>query len=113
MNPYKFSVAGPASSRSGPSTWLQLFLSLGKRRYAPFVQSLFGSVHGFGSYFPVSSGSTGAASSFAGGGLNIRMKHWLAIRPVQLDSFLTRLPNGSDNRQNNLRLSAGVVFRLR
>ena len=85
------------------------------RRYAPFVQMLVGAVHGFDSYFPVTSSSTGAAYSFAmlaGGGLDIRMKSWLAIRPVQADYFLTQLPNGGGNRQNNLRLSAGVVFRL-
>ena len=84
-------------------------------RYAPFVQALVGAVHGFDTYFPVTSGSTGAANGFAllaGGGLDIRMKSWLAIRPVQADYFLTQLPNGGDNRQNNLRLSAGVVFRL-
>lgn len=84
-------------------------------RYAPFVQSLVGAVHGFDSYFPVTSGSTGAASSFAllaGGGLDIHMKSWLAIRPIQADYFLTQLPNGSNNRQNNLRLTVGVVFRL-
>lgn len=41
-------------------------------RYTPFVQSLFGAAHGFDSYFPVTSGSTGAANGFAmlaGGGL--------------------------------------------
>lgn len=84
-------------------------------RYAPFVQSLFGAVHGFNSYFPVTSGSTGAANSFAllaGGGLDIRVKSWLAVRPVQANYLLTQLPNGSNNRQNNLSLSAGLVFRL-
>ncbi len=84
-------------------------------RYAPFMQGLVGTVHGFDSYFPVTSGSTGAASSFAllaGGGLDIRMKSWLAIRPVQADFLLTQLPNGVNDRQNNLRLRAGVIFRL-
>jgi peptidoglycan-associated lipoprotein len=84
-------------------------------RYAPFAQGLFGGVHGFDTYFPVTSGSTGAASSFAmlaGGGLDLRMKSWLAIRPAQADYFYTQLPNGVNNRQNNLRLSAGVVFPL-
>lgn len=85
------------------------------RRYAPFVQTLVGGVHGFDTYFPVTSGPSGASNSFAllaGGGLDIRMKSWLAIRPIQADYFLTQLPNGVSNRQNNLRLSAGVVFRL-
>ncbi|MGC9293245.1 MAG: OmpA family protein, partial [Acidobacteriaceae bacterium] len=85
------------------------------RRYAPFVQALVGAAHGFDSYFPVSSGATGAANGFAmlaGGGLDIRTKSWLAIRPIQADYFLTQLPNGSNDRQNNLRISAGLVLRL-
>ena len=80
-------------------------------RYAPFAQALMGGAHSFDSYFPVTTGPTGAANSFAmftGGGVDIRMKSWLAIRPVQADYFLTRLPNG----RNNLRLSAGVVLRV-
>ena len=84
-------------------------------RYAPFVQSLAGAVHGFDSYFPVASGAAGAASSLSllvGGGLDIRMNSCLAIRPVQADYFLTQLPNGSDNRQSNFRLTAGIVLRL-
>jgi hypothetical protein len=48
----------------------------------------------------------------AGGGLDIRLKSWLAVRPMQADFFLTQLPNGTNNRQNNLHLSAGLVFRL-
>jgi hypothetical protein len=83
--------------------------------YAPFAQALLGVAHGFDSYFPVTSGSTGAANSFAmlaGGGLDIRIKSYLAIRPVQADYFLAELPNGANNRQNNLRLSVGVVLRL-
>ena len=84
-------------------------------RYAPFAQALFGGVHGFDSYFPVASGPTGAANSFAmlvGGGLDLRVKSWLAIRPVQADYFLTQLPNGVNDRQNNLRLIAAVVLRV-
>lgn len=83
--------------------------------YAPFTQALFGGVHGFDSYFPVTSGSTGAGNGFAmlaGGGLDIRVKPYLAIRAVQTDYFLTHLPNGVNDRQNNFRLGAGIVVRL-
>jgi hypothetical protein len=85
------------------------------RLYAPFAQTLFGGVHGFDSYFPVTSGSTGAADGFAmlaGGGLDIRVKPYLAIRAVQADYFFTYLPNGVNDRQNNFRLGAGIVVRL-
>lgn len=83
--------------------------------YAPFAQALFGGAHGFDSYFPVTGKSTGAASGLAmiaGGGLDIRTNSHLAIRAVQADYLYTQLPNGTDNRQNNLRLSAGLVLRL-
>jgi hypothetical protein len=83
--------------------------------YAPFAQALFGGVHSFDSYFPVASGPAGAANSFAmlvGGGLDLRVKPWLAIRPVHADYFLTKLPNGINDRQNSLRLSVAVVLRL-
>ena len=86
------------------------------RRYALFGQALFGIAHGFDSSFPVASGSVASASSFAmltGGGLDIRLKPCVAIRPFQADYFLTHLPNGVNDRQNNLRLTAGIVLRLR
>lgn len=86
-----------------------------KTRYAPFGQALIGAAHGFDSYFPVASGSTGAADGFAmlfGGGLDVRVNPYLAVRPVQVDYFLTQLPNGVSSRQNNLRLGAGLVLRL-
>jgi peptidoglycan-associated lipoprotein len=86
------------------------------RRFAPFAQGLFGAAHGFNSYFPVTAGPTGTATSFAmfaGGGFDVRIARHLAFRPIEADYFLTRLPNGVNGAQNNLRLSAGVVLRIR
>jgi peptidoglycan-associated lipoprotein len=85
------------------------------RRFVPFAQGLFGAVHGFNSYFPVTAGPTRNATNFAmitGGGFDIRIARRLAIRPVEADYFLTRLPNGVNGAQNNLRLSAGMVLRI-
>lgn len=98
------------SITGGPRLTVPIF-----HRYALFAQALGGRVHGFDTYFPVPSGSTGAANSIsilAGGGLDIRINSWFAIRPGQADYFLSEFPNGSDNRQNNLRLAAGIVFRI-
>ncbi len=86
------------------------------RKFAPFAQDLFGVAHGFNSYFPVSSGTAGAATGFAmiaGGGFDVRIARHLAIRPIEADYFLTKLPNGINEAQNNLRLSAGLVLRIR
>jgi hypothetical protein len=85
-------------------------------KFAPFAQTLFGVAHGFNSYFPVSSGVTGSATDFAmlaGGGFDVRIARHISIRPVEADYFLTQSPNGVNGTENNLRLSAGVVLRIK
>ena len=85
-------------------------------RFAPFAQGLFGAAHGFNSYFPVTAGQTDTATAFAmiaGAGFDVRFARHIAIRPIEADYLLTRLPNGINGAQNNLRLSAGVVLRIR
>jgi len=86
------------------------------RRFSPFAQGLFGAAHGFNSYFPVTAGPTGAATDFAmiaGGGFDVRIARHVGLRPIEADYFLTRLPNGVNGAQNNLRLSAGLVLRIK
>lgn len=86
------------------------------RKFAPFAQGLFGATHGFNSYFPVAAGPTSNATDFAmiaGGGFDIRITRHIAIRPIEADYFLTKLPNGVNGTQNNLRLSAGLVLRIK
>jgi peptidoglycan-associated lipoprotein len=86
------------------------------RNFAPFAQGLFGAAHGFNSYFPVTAGPTGTATGFAmiaGGGFDVRIARHIDLRPIEADYFLTKLPNGVNGTQNNLRLSAGVVLRIR
>ena len=34
------------------------------------------------------------------------------IRPVQAEYFMTKIPDGLSNRQNNFRFSTGIVFRF-
>jgi hypothetical protein len=34
------------------------------------------------------------------------------VRPVQAEYFLTKFPDGDNNRQNNFRYSAGIVYRF-
>jgi opacity protein-like surface antigen len=76
----------------------------------PFVQVLAGGVL-------TSSGieQTGWQSHFAmtaGGGIDVKLSRHLSLRPVQADYFLTRIPDGLTNRQNNFRVGAGIVFRF-
>jgi outer membrane immunogenic protein len=83
-------------------------------RFTPFAQGLIGGVHGFDAIFPSSNNSTvpDAFALAAGGGMNIDLSRRLALRPFQADYLLTDLPNTAANRQNSLRLGAGIVFKF-
>jgi outer membrane immunogenic protein len=88
----------------------------GKRlaRYTPFAQGLVGGARGFGSIFPGAGGVQGSATSLAvlaGGGLDVGVNRYLALRPIQADYLMTQLPNSANNKQNLLRLGAGIVLR--
>lgn len=88
-----------------------------RTRITPFVQGLVGVVHGFDAPFPNSSGSiansANALAVFVGGGVDIAFSRRLAIRAVQVDYGLNHLPNDANNSENLLRVSTGVVFRIR
>jgi hypothetical protein len=84
------------------------FLRRGK--VVPFVQVLFGGV-------ATSSGiqRIGWQNNFAmtaGGGIDIRVSKHFSVRPVQAEYFLMKIPDGLNNRQNNFRYGAGLVFRF-
>jgi peptidoglycan-associated lipoprotein len=85
------------------------------RRVETFGQALFGAAHGSDSYFPSGTTASSSATSFAlsaGGGFDINLTHHVAVRPVEVQYLRTSLPNGINNRQNQLMLGAGLVFRL-
>lgn len=77
-------------------------------RVTPFVQTLFGGVHASsGSVF----GSEDAFAMATGGGLDWNATKHLGVRLIQAEYLLTTLKDNANNRQNNARISAGVVFR--
>jgi len=86
----------------GPKTTFRL------GRFTPFVQTLFGGAH-------ASTGSVyGSSTGFAmatGGGLDCNLTQHVGVRIVEADYVLTTLNDTFNNRQNNARISAGVVFR--
>jgi peptidoglycan-associated lipoprotein len=85
-------------------------------RLSGFGQVLFGGAHGLNGYFPTTTTSASAANSFAfssGGGLDLSLSRHVAVRVLQADYLYTQLPNAAGNRQNNLRIGAGIVFRIR
>jgi len=75
-----------------------------------FAQTLLGGLLATGGI-----GQSGAQNHFAmavGGGLEFNIAEHVAIRPVQTDYFMTKFPDGLNNRQDNFRFGAGIVFRL-
>jgi hypothetical protein len=48
----------------------------------------------------------------SGWGIDVKLSKHFSIRPVQAEYFLTKIPDGLNNRQNNFRFSAGIVFRF-
>jgi len=87
------------------------------QRFSGFAQALFGGAHGFDGYFPKSTtSSSSSANSFAfstGGGLDLSLSEHVAARLLQADYLYTQLPNAAGDRQNNFRIGAGIVFRIR
>ncbi|MFZ0318984.1 MAG: outer membrane beta-barrel protein [Candidatus Sulfotelmatobacter sp.] len=84
-----------------------------RSRFLPFAQVLIGGAHASGALATSSSGVAASANSFAmalGGGLDIPVTHRLAFRPIQVDYYLTRFPNGVNDHQNNFRVGMGMVF---
>jgi hypothetical protein len=49
-------------------------------------------------------------ATVAGGGIDITVTNHIAVKPIQLE-YITARPS-SNSFQNNLRYSAGVVFRF-
>jgi hypothetical protein len=89
-------------------------------RFNPYIQALFGGERFSNGFNPAATDPRLGASqnNFAaafGGGLNIVVSNHLAVRPFQLEYLTTQLSPGGANlnyTQNNLRYSAGVVFRF-
>lgn len=90
-------------------------------RVTPFVQVLAGGIHA--SEISVSGcpgtctllPSANAFALTAGGGLDVRIHHHIALRLIQAEYLMTRfddLSTGSSASQNDIRISTGLVFRF-
>ncbi len=85
---------------------------------APFAHFLIGTSRVSTGAFGASMSDT-ALATVIGGGVDINVSHWMAIRVIQADCLTTRFKagpqiffSGLDERQNNFRLSAGFVLKL-
>jgi opacity protein-like surface antigen len=96
-------------------------------RWTPFVQTLFGGARISGSATSLEvaarvrpqgitpGGVSGSENAFAmaiGGGLDVNATPHIGIRLIQAEYVLTKFSDGVNDRQNNARISAGVVFRF-
>ncbi len=85
---------------------------------APFAHFLIGAARAGTSAYGYSLSDTAMAAA-VGGGIDINLSESVAIRAIQADYLMTRFNVGSqvlfsgfDDRQDNLRISAGLVFKL-
>ncbi len=121
---YDLSEAARSGAIVGQNIYTFLFgpqFTARTHNFSPFVHALFGAARGTYEY----SGPLGDLTStkFAmalGGGLDVKLSDAIAIRLIQADWLMTRFGAGNsvsfDNsniRQDNLRLSAGLVLRWR
>jgi hypothetical protein len=84
-------------------------------RIAIYGEGLIGEANGFRSLFPAKTIQQPEANSFAsqmGGGIDYGLSNRFAIRVLDAAWLRTQLPNSTDNVQNTLRLSAGIVLRF-
>jgi hypothetical protein len=101
---YVPSTGGAFSYLFGPR------INLRRIRFTPFAQLLLGGIA-----TTAGIGHLGAQNQFAmtaGGGIDVALSRHVAVRPVQAEYFMTRIPDGLDNRQDNFRFSTGVVLKL-
>jgi outer membrane immunogenic protein len=87
---------------------------LGHSPMQPFGQVLVGVAHSSGSLVqapnPAASNAGAAFAALVGGGLDLRANGRFSIRLVEADYLVTTFDNGINDHQNNLRISAGIVF---
>lgn len=100
-------------------------LSYRGNRVTPFAQALFGVAHAGEVSIPGCTGFSGCTplpseNVFAmalGGGFDVKVHRHVALRIVQAEYLMTRFRDpspgaGQTGTRNNLRLSAGIVFRF-
>jgi outer membrane immunogenic protein len=87
-----------------PQPWLK-----GAHRPEPFAQFLIGPAHAGGGEAGVADGAYAFASRL-GGGIDVPLKSHFEVRPFQVEWFRTQFANTKNDRQNNLLVSAGLVY---
>jgi outer membrane immunogenic protein len=94
---------------------MRYLIPVGEHALRPFGQALIGAAHGSGSlvegYTPAAQDQTVFAANL-GGGVDLRAGRHFAVRLIDANWLVTVFDNSDNNRQNNMRLSTGVVLRF-
>src|SRR5580658_894585 len=96
-------------------------ISMRGHSLVPFGQVLLGGGHATGTLYTTSLGNgsapLGPSNGFAltaGGGVDWKLNHTIGIRIIQTEymytTFLNAAASPDKNRQNNIRISAGITF---
>jgi outer membrane immunogenic protein len=88
-----------------PQIWLKR-----NRPLLPFAQVLVGPAHAGGGEAGIGDGHYAFATRI-GGGIDIPLSHHFEVRAIEADWLRTQFPNGQNDRQNNLQISAGILYR--
>jgi outer membrane immunogenic protein len=77
-------------------------------RFVPYGEALFGGAKEDVNFqFTINRNSFGLA---VGGGASVRLKRRLGLTLAQIDYVYTQIPNAKNDRQNNVRISTGIVY---
>jgi len=79
-----------------------------RSRYVPYGQILFGGAKEDVNFqFTINRQSFGL---LGGGGVTTRLKRKFGLTLIEVDYVYTRIPNATNNTQNNLRIVTGVTY---
>jgi len=80
------------------------------RHFTPYAQALFGGSNELSNYASVQ--NVNAFTADGGLGVSTVLTRRIGWTIVQADYIYSRLPNASNNRQNDLRVATGIIFRF-
>jgi hypothetical protein len=95
--------------------WGHITPTAWNRKSGVFFEGGVGYTVATSGYYPVGgavSDHSSALSYQAGGGINLHLYHRLDLRVIEADIIQTKLPNGGNNTQNNIRYATGINFHL-
>jgi len=90
------------------ATYGPVFSYRKNKAFTPFAHALLGAVRGSSEYLNISQPEE-RFGVYVGGGLDLNVAPHIALRVFQADYLMTRF---SSTRQDNIRISAGIVLNL-